>query len=235
MAKQNRQYVTLDWNAPGALRAEDIPYSASESIKSKLDSLQSSVTNIEINCCDGGSGSGETGGGSGSPPVIYIYPSMMALDTAATGVDRGDIFGIIESVDFEPGTDGAIWYNFECSEIADYAVAISSSLSISQDFVFSLNGSDDNKVIALVADVYVINDGQAPTLNSPDHSYTTNITSTAALTGTKNTETFSYTISPGEYSEDTTIAIRLRRDVSVANNYGGTFQLSKIIAYTSAL
>jgi hypothetical protein len=37
MSKTKRKWIVLDYNSDGSLRAEDVPYSATESIKDRLD------------------------------------------------------------------------------------------------------------------------------------------------------------------------------------------------------
>jgi len=39
MSKTKRKWIVLDYSADGSLRAEDIPFDASSSIKDKLDNL----------------------------------------------------------------------------------------------------------------------------------------------------------------------------------------------------
>lgn len=39
MGKRTRNYLELDYNQPGALRAEDIPYSAVQSVKDAIDAI----------------------------------------------------------------------------------------------------------------------------------------------------------------------------------------------------
>jgi len=42
MAKTKRKWIRLDWNDPDALRAQDIPYDANNSIKDKIDAIPTS-------------------------------------------------------------------------------------------------------------------------------------------------------------------------------------------------
>jgi len=60
MSKISKQWLELNWNKTDGLKSSDIPYSSTQSIKDKLDSLQTTVKNylivkdVKENNVDGG-------------------------------------------------------------------------------------------------------------------------------------------------------------------------------------
>lgn len=90
MARIGRRWIQLNWSNSECLRAEDIPYSSTQSIKQKIDSMSS-----------GGSVSG-----------IHIFPDEIYIDDNSADIDYSRINSYIPVIQFTSVSSGKIYFIF---------------------------------------------------------------------------------------------------------------------------
>lgn len=154
--------------------------------------------------------------GTGLP---LIYPDNCSLDDTVTGSSRGSAFGMIESIDYAPTEDGAVWFSFH------YPTTMTSNQDLGMTLFYNLNGSDDGTKVKIQTDYWVIQDGQTPTSGSP-----TGINTDTIDVGTgndnKRQSILLSSIPSGGLVVGATIILKFTRlATSATDNYSGTFQL----------
>ena len=170
---------------------------------------------------------GSTGGGIST---IDIRPADMRLDDTETGSDRGTIWNIISSVDFDPTTDGAIWFSFNFPENWE----IDQDINLSAQY--SCDGSDPAKDIILNIKTWAISPDSTPASASPGNTNNETITTSATNIDKLTTVDFANgKVDASQLSSTTnTIVIKVTRDADNASDtYTGTFQLIAIQAKQS--
>lgn len=169
------------------------------------------------------------GGGTSTSSGISeleIKADEMSLDDTIIGVDYGTAFNMYPTCDFGSTTSGAIWIDMN----------FPSGWSITKDIVFeinySLNGVDNTKNMKLNANIWSINNAEVPLSATPDTTLTDTIISASTNTNTFTNLALTNIKVPLSILTASTesISIQLLRDVTVASNYSGTFQLISVRA-----
>ena len=159
--------------------------------------------------------------------------SDFTLDSTDVGSDKGTAWGIIESVDYDPDTDGAAWISFKLPVFWD------ASDDIKFDLYYNLDGLDNSHTIDLEFDSWCVAEGETPAIGAPTESDTWLLSSGVAqndamriLTHT----TSAFQITAANITSGDVISVRIRRDADDVGNdtYTGTFQLIKLRIYQSA-
>ena len=173
---------------------------------------------------------GSSGSGSGTISDIDIRPDAMRLDDVATGADRGTVWSIIDTVDFEQSTDGAVWFSFKFPSGWDDTKDINFTLK------YTNNGNDQGKSIILNTSAWAIEAGDIPNASSPDASNVDTIgTSSSNIDNFSSVQLSNGKVPSAALTATTdTIAIKLTRDAdNASDNYTGTFQLISVLANQS--
>lgn len=157
-----------------------------------------------------------------------VLPNEMLLDDTDVGSDGGNIFGIIESVDFNSSDDGSIWFPFRINDVEN--LELSNNIKI--NLIYSLNGNDSDKDVNLEFSYWLL-DANSSTYdeNTPDGSFTDSIVSDTDNIGKLDEMTMLDEIPNTELNENLEmIIVKLKRNASV-DDYTGTFQLLSVILY----
>lgn len=170
--------------------------------------------------------SGSSSGGVGD---IMLYPSNFVFDADTTGVDSGVAFGIAESLDFRYDLDGYVFGTIQ----------FPSSWSATKDVLFkifyNLNGDDASKAIILTMNAWVVDDGTTPALASPTLSgLSDTISSSSSNINKQNVLTLTNCKIPLANLTINTKEIMFyfgRNGTHASDTYGGTLQITKVIAY----
>ena len=198
-----------------------------DSIKdSYIDS--ESTTNGYVLTADG-SGSAEwresSGGGGGGSGLPQIMPEDCGLDDEDTGSERGNAFGMIETINFSPSADGAAWFTMHFPSTLD------DSSDINLDLIYNLNGSDDSKTVNFTTDYWVYGDTETPIPSASDGTNNDTISTGTGEDGQRQSTTLSV-IPATSLTAGNTITLKFTREGS-SDNYGGTFQLLYVFPYQS--
>ena len=171
----------------------------------------------------GAAGSGTSGGIN----ELDIRPEQFRLDDTAIGADRGTVWGIFDTVDFQPDDDGAIWFSFK------FPTGWDDTQDIKLTLEYSCNGNDQGKTVVFNTQVWAVEAGETPSTSSPDASNIDNIgTSSSNIDALSEIELLNGKIPASVLTASTnTIAVKLTRDADNASDtYTGTFQLISILA-----
>lgn len=91
--------------------------------------------------------------GASSGVEIDFKPSNLSLDDTDVGSDGGNLWGIIETIDFSNSQDGAVWGLLEMKPEFNDAKDINIQLG------YSLNGDENGTDVDLQFDYYALEDG----------------------------------------------------------------------------
>ncbi len=150
------------------------------------------------------------------------------MDETNTGCDAGTVFDIFDTVNFDPDTDGSVWFNFNLPNGFDV------SSDISFDINYALNGSDDSKVVYLNLKAWIVDDGDTPAEASPDIDQNDSITSSTDNTGKLDKLTLTNGKISNTHLNTSTLRVscKLTRDAdNTIDTYTGTFQLVSLRIY----
>ena len=157
-----------------------------------------------------------------------ITPTYMNLDDIDVGSDGGNLFGIIETVDFAANEDGTIWTVFKYE---------TKNLSVDQpiyiDLHYSLNGDDPNKDVYLETSYWALDPSMSYDIDNPDSTAVQDVivSDSTANIGIYVVETLTAEVDPMYLSSDTEfIVIKFTRSGST-DTYSGTFQLVALELY----
>lgn len=158
-----------------------------------------------------------------------IYPSEMSLDDENVGSDGGNLFGVVETIDFNSSQDGSAWGVLRSlsgwNTDADVKVALG----------YSLNGEDAGTDVDLEFEYYMM--GYSDTLSDA---------TSASFSETITSDTVDPSANIGEWVEEEMSVIKLDAadltdDVLLipfkitrlgsTDTYSGTFQLTNIKFY----
>ncbi len=165
-----------------------------------------------------------TSGGSGSGVnEITLKPSDLKFDETETGLDAGTVFEMIDTVNFDPDDVGSAWCSFK---FPDNWVSTS---DVTVDINYSLNGSDDSKIVKFLTKFWVVEEGDTPIEASPDEENSDDLASSTSNTGVYYSETIS-SLSAATISAATeTVICKITRDADDAGDtYTGTMQLISV-------
>ena len=153
-----------------------------------------------------------------------LRPADIFFDDTAVNVDTGAAFGILSCVDFPTGADGAIWFHFQLND------AFLTERDINFDLVYTLDGSDDGKVVALESSIWLVENGQTPSESSPLVTLTENINSSSDNTNKQIRYELQTIKLANSYinSVDSTLCVKFTRKST--STYGGTFKMISLIA-----
>ena len=94
-----------------------------------------------------GTSSGWEAVGYGGLSEVEIRPSLVDLDDINTGADNGQVFGIIDSIDFSSLEDGTIFSTFKFPD------GWSLDEQINIDIFYHLEGNDPAKNVRLKTEI----------------------------------------------------------------------------------
>lgn len=157
-----------------------------------------------------------------------VLPYEMALDDTDVGSDGGNIFGIMESIDFDSSEDGSIWFPFRINDVEN--LDLSNNIKI--NLIYSLNGNDPGNDVNLEFSYWILTSNSTTYSEvSPDGSFTDSIVSDTSNIGKIDEFTFLDEILNSDFDQNIEmIIVKLKRNGSV-DDYSGTFQLSSAILY----
>jgi hypothetical protein len=159
---------------------------------------------------------------------LEIKPSDITIDGTDIGADLGS-FGVINTIDFDPDTDGAIYFSRQCPVTWDESKDINITLN------YSLNGSDVGKFVAIITDIWTLEPGgTVPESATPEATYSDSIISDADNIGKYNTINLTNgKISASSFVSTTKyLVVRIKRDATAsADTYTGTLQLISVLLY----
>lgn len=240
MAKTKRKWIVLDWSSPGCLRAQDIPFDSTTSIYYQIRKGLLKVSNTDTTLkplydkLSAGSGITLTKLNSGSDEQLQISASSanqivnvndINLDDDLDGVDAGAAFDMIDSIDFSPTSDGAIWFTVLFNNI----FSSSSDLKLSFDYV--PNGDiTENKNVRLNFKSWIVDVGDSPSESSPDINSNLDLPISSTDPGKFKEKQDALSISSSNFSSSTKVVIfKMTRLATNSNDtYGGTLQVTKI-------
>ena len=144
MAKTKRKWIILDWVVDGVLRAQDIPYDATDSIKDKIDALVSRWTRTGTTLSPSTSGDG----------IQVNDATIDDLATVADTVPISDANGKLEdtTVTITDAPSGGSILNLD-----EYATAPSSaSLEIGDSYIVRVDATTVKYVFYDGTDTYAV-------------------------------------------------------------------------------
>jgi len=240
MAKTKRKWIVLDWSNPGCLRAQDIPFDATSSIFTTIKRGELKVSSTDTTLkplydkLSAGTGISLTKLNSGSDEQVQISATAASqvveventyLDDEMTGVDSGAAFSMIDSIDFSPTEDGAIWFTVLFNNV------FSSSSDVTLNFDYVPNGDiSSSKNVRLNFKVWIVDNGDSPSESSPDINSNLDLSIAATDTGKFKEKGNALTIQSSNFNSDTKILLFKMSRLSTDSNdtYGGTLQVAKI-------
>ena len=164
-----------------------------------------------------------TSGGGGGVNEITLSPDDLKFDETDIGVDAGTVFEMIDCINFDPDNDGSVWCSFK------FPGNWVSTSDVNVEINYSLNGSDDSKVVKFLTKFWVVEEGDTPVEASPDESNSDDITSSASNTGVYYSQTISALSSATLTASTETVICKITRDASDAGDtYTGTMQLISV-------
>lgn len=159
---------------------------------------------------------------------VTIDQTNLMDDSVMTGQSDGVYAQLVRCKDFGPDNNGASYFHLKTLGGWD----------LGSDLLFkvyySLNGVDNTKVVRMILDYWVINDGSSPSVGSPDGTGTDDITSSANNTGVLDiiTLTNGKVANADMTTTNSMIAVRIQRQAeNAADTYTGTMKILKIVAY----
>jgi len=157
---------------------------------------------------------------TGGINTLDVRPENFAFDDTDTGNSRGNYNGIFETIDFPNTSDGASWYSFKFPD------EWSTDSDINLEIAYTLDGSDPSKIVKLDVSSWLIEVGDQPDSNAPDHSGSDNITTDSNNIGKCSEKTLvNGTISNVNVPNGcTSVVLKIGRDTG-GDTYTGTFQL----------
>lgn len=183
---------------------------------------------LETDTNDLYAGDGTTAGGNlvsssgGGNDTYSLRPSVMAFDGTDTGVDGGNLYGCIDTVDFSADDDGAVWCSCELPPAWEGAIT-----GIALDLFYSLNGVDPTKDVKVILEAWVNTLGTSEVPGTPDYTDTYTITSGASNQGVTAMLALTNSAIPvADLATDDVLIFRIKRDANDAGDtYSGVFQL----------
>lgn len=88
-------------------------------------------------------------------PVLTVIPSNLSVDALLTGVDGGTLYNGIESLDFSPDVNGAVWG----SVIFPSGWSITDTISVNGGY--ALDGNNAGTTVRLRLEVWTLEENQA--------------------------------------------------------------------------
>lgn len=155
-----------------------------------------------------------------------VLPYEVALDDTNVGSDGGNIFGIMESVDFSSTEDGSIWAPFRIN-IGNLDL----KSDIKFDLLYSLNGDDSPSVVDVEIDYWLLETNNSYDSSTPDGTITDSITSGIDNIGKLDEITLTGQISSSLLTENIElVALKITRK-GTTDDYLGTFQFGSLTLY----
>jgi len=153
-----------------------------------------------------------------------IKPSDVYFDDVNVNVDTGSAFGILSCVDFSPGDNGSVWLHFDLDD------SFLTERDINFDLVYTLNGDDNGKNVALEAQIWIVGNGETPAEGSPQATLVENIVSSITNTNKKVRVELSTIMLTNSFigSVNSTLSVKLTRKST--STYGGTFKMISFLA-----
>lgn len=155
-----------------------------------------------------------------------ILPYEMSLDDSNVGSDGGNIFGIIESIDFDPSEDGSVWMPFRIN-ISNVRLGDNIKLEI----LYSLNGNDSDKDVDIEIDYWILDPNSTYDSSTPDDTISDIIVSGSSNIGKLDEIGIDGEITGSYLTEDTEMIIIKFTRSATTDDYSGTLQLASLKLY----
>jgi len=171
---------------------------------------------------------GNQGGGNGIYSFIEKEVKTFRLDSVNDGLSRGSVFGLIESIDFEPSNVGSAYVSFKMPD------GFAEDKDIKIKHIASLNSVDSGKIIVFRTQSWLVTSGAIPNVATADSDVVSGIPSQDNHMGTLEIIPISETIIPASAINGTEqfITLKLTREATDASDtYSGLYQLIAIQIY----
>jgi hypothetical protein len=146
----------------------------------------------------------------------------MNLDDFDQGADYGSAFGLLPTIDFNNISNGTVWFSVNLPE-GWYKRNIKFTIN------YNLNGSDGTKNILIENMFWCLEHLDAPNVGNYTSFTSENIVTVSGDEGKFTNLDFMHELSKSLFNSSTSrILFKITRNVTVLNNYGGTFQLISI-------
>lgn len=172
-------------------------------------------TNLSVS--DDGDGTVTVSASGSGRSLPNLRPDDFSLDDTNTGSSRGNVFGMIETIDFTSGEDGSAWITF------NFPTELDESSDVLLDIYYVLSGDDNDKSVDIQIDSWAYSDGDIPNPDSPDNTATDTL-NTGTAQGVAGSMSLTNIPASILNSSTHTITLKVTR-VGSSDTYTGTFQM----------
>jgi len=167
-----------------------------------------------------------TGGNGAGSSLPLVLPNYCSLDDTDDDISRGNAFNMVETINFNDLSNGAIWFTFQ------FPASFDGSKDINMILYYNLSGSDDSKIVTWQTKYWVYGDTTTPNPASPTGTNSDDINTGLSQDGKRQSKILS-TIPNVSLTSGHTISLKFTRLVSL-DTYTGTLQMIYVYMYQIA-
>lgn len=146
-----------------------------------------------------------------------LLPDLFSLDDTNTGVSRGSAFSSVESLDFDPSSDGSVWISVYIPYIDSHTPKV----------FYNLDGSDNSTTVTIQTEYWLTSSGETIDSASPTGTNSDDISTGTDQDNQVQTVSLS-SIPTTNMSRGDFLTLKITR-LGSSDTYSGTFQLIYMI------